>query len=283
MPHRIGKKEDVGAALLRLVWEDIGGARALVTGSGPAEKRIHRARQRLKRARSALRVLRPALGDKAVRAAARIRDAARLLASARDADAAAASARSLKAVAENQDVGFERVVAALDHEAQSTHSQATPIGEVVHLLKAAEGDVSTAPDDLDGEDLFDRAIDRAFRRGSAAMRRATLSLATPDFHRWRKEVKDLWHLIRLARRRLPPRATALAKRLEDLSEFLGLDHDHAMLAERLALSPTGDPALMQQLSLIAKQRRVLEADAFALGNRLYRKKLKKFRRGVRLD
>jgi CHAD domain-containing protein len=286
MPHRIGGKEDIGAALLRLVSEDIDAARDLVTGPGPAETRIHRARRKLKRARSALRVLRPALGDKAIAAAAQIRDAARLLARARDADAAAASARSLKAVADNhnagEDVGLERVVAALDYEARSTHSQATPVADVVDLLKLAERQISAGPDDLDGAELYERAVNRGYRRGRAAMRAATLTLATPDLHRWRKTVKDLWHLTRLARKRLPARMTALAKRLEELSELLGLDHDHAMLAERLALSPTGDPALMQQLSLIAKRRRALEAEAFTLGNRLYRGPPKKFRKRMRL-
>jgi CHAD domain-containing protein len=286
VPHRIRGKEDIGTALLRLVSEDIGAARSLVIGSGPAETRIHRARQKLKRARSALRVLRPALGDKAVAAAAQIRDAARLLARARDADAAAASARSLKAVADNhsigEDVGLERVVATLDYEARSTHSRAMPVTKVVGLLKLAERQISAAPDDLDGMELFERAIDRGYRRGRAAMRSAMLSLSTPDLHRWRKTVKDLWHLTRLARKRLPARSAALAKRLDDLSELLGLDHDHAMLAERLALSPTGDPALMQQLSLIAKRRRALEAEAFTLGNRLYRKPPKEFRKRMRL-
>jgi len=286
MPHRIGRKEEVGAALLRLLSEDIGAARSLVSGSEPAETRIHRARRRLKRARSALRVLRPAFGDKAVDAAVHIRDAARLLASARDADAAAASARNLKAIADNQsvshDAGLDRVVAALDHEARSTHSQAMPIAEVVGLLDAAERKISIAPANLDGADLFERALHRGYRRGRAAMRRAMLSLATPDLHRWRKSVKDLWHLIGLARKRLPGRTIALAKHLDELSELLGHDHDHAVLAERLALSPTGDPALMQQLALIAKRRRALEAEAFALGNRLYREKPKRFRKRMRL-
>jgi hypothetical protein len=48
------------------------------------------------------------------------------------------------------------------------------------------------------------------------------------------------------------------------------------------LSPTGDPALLEQLSLIAKERRTLEAEAFALGERIYRDKPKKFRRRMSL-
>ena len=75
----------------------------------------------------------------------------------------------------------------------------------------------------------------------------------------------------------------MAAKLGRLGETLGLDHDHAMLAERLALSPTGDPALMRQLSLIARERRSLEAESFALGAELYKRKPRKLARRIRLE
>jgi CHAD domain-containing protein len=282
MPHRIGKREDVAAGLARLIADDLAAARHVLAGNGPAEARIHRARQRLKRVRSVLRVLRPILGARAARSMGRLRNAARLLAGARDADAAAASARSIKAATANENAGFDRVVAYLDYEARETHAQAVSTDEAIKLLAATERDLARAPSDFDGAALLEKAIDKTFRRGRAARRRAEFSLATPDLHHWRKLVKELWHLLRLARKRLPKRAGALSARLERLGELLGLDHDHAVLAERLALSPAGDPALLHQLSLIAKERRALEAEAFALGARIYRDKPKKFRRRMRL-
>ena len=114
------------------------------------------------------------------------------------------------------------------------------------------------------------------------MRRAETSLATPDLHRWRKAVKDLWHLLVLARKRLPRGMGPIADRLQRLSELLGQDHDHAVLAEKLALSPTGDPALMRQLALIARERRRLESEAFALGAAVYRKRPRRFVKRTRL-
>jgi len=282
MPHRIGKREDIGAGLARLIADDLAAARRALVTDGPAEARIHRARQRLKRVRSVLRVLRPEIGARATRSIGRLRDAARLLAGARDADAAAASARSIKAAQAGDNAGFDRVVAYLDYEARETHARAVSTDEAVRLLTAAERDLQRMPADIDGTALLEKAIDKTFRRGRTARRRAEFSLATPDLHRWRKLVKELWHLVRLARKRLPTRAGALAARLERLGELLGLDHDHAVLAERLALSPGGDPALLHQLSLIAKERRALEAEAFALGARIYRDKPKTFRRRMRL-
>jgi CHAD domain-containing protein len=282
MPHRIGKHEDIGAALVRLIADDLAATRSMLRESGPAEAKVHRARQRLKRVRSMLRVLRPALGRRARHAADKVREAARLLAGARDADAAAASARSLRAAAAGEDAGFDRVVAKLDLEVQSSHGQDVAIKQVFKLLDAAEHDLGPATEPLDGTDLLRRAIDRAYRRGCKARHRATFSLATPDLHRWRKSVKDLWHLLRLARKRLPSRAGVMATRLERLSELLGLDHDHALLAEKLALSPASDPALMQQLAVIARQRRALEAEAFALGAHLCRYRPKEFQRKLPL-
>ena len=102
------------------------------------------------------------------------------------------------------------------------------------------------------------------------MLRAETSLATPDLHQWRKAVKQLWFLLRLDRKRLPKHGDRIAAELERLGELLGTDNDHAMLAEKLALSPTGDVSLMGQLSLIARRRNALEAEAFDLGAKIYK-------------
>ena len=113
------------------------------------------------------------------------------------------------------------------------------------------------------------------------MRRARLSLATPDLHSWRKNVKDLWHLVALAERRISRKGQRLAPVLDRLANLLGLDHDHAVLADRLALSPTGDLSLMAQLALVADRRRELEAEAFELGEEVYGEPPTAFVRGLR--
>jgi CHAD domain-containing protein len=282
MPHRIGKHENIGLALMRLMVADLAAARADLNDAGPPPLGVHRARQRLKRVRSILRALRPTLGAHVSNISGQLRDAGRFLADAGDTVAAAESARSLMAVADTEGAGLERVVAMLDREALNRDRRAVSFAEVVGLLAVAEREIADLDDDVDGDSLLRRAIDRAYRRGRTAMRRATFSLSTPDLHEWRKAVKDLWYLIRLARKRLPSTIAEQASQLKRLGETLGRDHDHAMLAERLALSPEGDPALMQQLSLIANQRLVLESEAFALGAKVYRRKPKTLRRQLRI-
>jgi hypothetical protein len=159
-------------------------------------------------------------------------------------------------------------------QAAEAHREATPVDEVGRRLEQVERGFEPDPDHVDGVELLEQGIARSYRKGRSAMRRARSSLATPDLHRWRKAVKDLWHLLRLGRKRLPRETHSVAPKLKRLGEVLGLDHDHAMLAERLALSPDADPSLMRQLALIAGERRRLESEAFGLADQLYHRKPK---------
>ncbi len=283
MGDRLGKNDDIAPGLLRLLNIDLHAAIAGLTDDGPLDARIHKVRQRLKRVRSLLRVLEPAFGEQAIAARRNVAAAARLLARARDADVAAASARVLarETAAGEEDIGFAMVAERLDHEAARMHQKKTPLSEVRKRLTAISGAIAQFDADFDGREMLAKALERAYRKGRRGMRRAETSLATPDLHLWRKDVKHLWHLVRLARSRLPDRSARLAKRLDRLSEVLGLDHDHAMLAEKLALSPTGDLSLMRQLAVIAERRRGLEAEALDLGGRVFKRPPKEFAKDLK--
>ncbi|HET7717664.1 MAG TPA: CHAD domain-containing protein [Bauldia sp.] len=282
MAHRIGRREPVGKALWRLLGDDIEKARQALAGNGPREERIHRARQRLKRARSALTVMEPALGAAADEIRKMLSGAGRMLGGARDADVAAATARGLRAGISNGDAGLDRVVAVLESRAEEAHRHDTPIETVVDRLRHAEARLASAVFEIDGEKLFARALLRSYAKGRKAMRQAEETLSTPDLHTWRKDVKDLWHLVRLGRKRVPAKIAKMGKRLERLGDLLGRDHDHAVLAEKLALAPDADHSLMRQLAMIAAERRALEKEAFAIGSRLYRRKPKAFAAKARL-
>ena len=283
MAHRIGKSEKVGPALWRLLRGDIVGAReALASGNGSRDEQVHRARQQLKRARSTLSVLKPVLGHHARDLKRSIAAAARLLAGARDADVVAATARSLReTVGASDDAGLNRVVAELDRKAEEAHRHDTPVDEVIERLSLIDTAIDGLSCRIDGEALFERAIAAAYADGRKAMTRARSSLSTPDLHAWRKEVKVLWHLVRLGRKRLARSIRDTADDLNRLGDVLGYDHDHAVLAERLALAPDADHSLMRQLSMIAKERQSLEKEAFTLGEIIYRPKPKTFARKAR--
>jgi CHAD domain-containing protein len=252
--------------------DEIAGAQAALAGDD-AEKRIHRARQRLKRVDSLLRVLEPASPAAAASAKQALRAAAHLLAGTRDADVMVASARGLREIAGRRDNGaLDRVVAELSRGAAEAHERRGPEIRAGERLKAAEAALHRLPRSIDGAALLEWGLARSYRRGYRAMVQARSSLATPDLHHWRKAVKDYWNLVRIARKRLPRSVVGSAAGFARLGDLLGLDHDHAVLADRLALSPEPDPGLMRHLSLIARERRRLEEEAFRLGERLYRRR-----------
>ena len=263
--------------------EDLQAAARDFRDAASREERVHRVRQRLKRVRTVLRVLEPVFGERATTIRRDLSETARLLSRARDADVAAESARNLAAtVVRGDDLGLGRVVSALDEEAARAHHERTPIGEINRRLASAIAAISTFNSEFDGVDLIDGALRRTYGRGRRAMLRAETSLATPDLHHWRKSVKQLWFLLRLDRKRLPKHGGRIAADLERLGELLGTDNDHAMLAEKLALSPTGDVSLMSQLSLIARRRNALEAEAFDLGAKIYKNAPARFMERLKL-
>ena len=285
VPHRMDKDEDIAAALLRLARDDLTAARRELTGGKAREARIHGVRQRLKRVRTLLRVFEAGAGEGARAARRTLTSIARMLAGARDADVAAASARELAATTPRAvELGFDRIVATLDEEAVRAHHEKPAPDEVDRLLAALLADVAAlAGDGQDGRVLLAEGLEQAYRRGRRWMRRARVTLATPELHSWRKNVKDLWHLLSLAHRRVSRKGQRIEPVLERLGDLLGLDHDHAVLAERLALSPTGDLALMAQLALIADRRREFEAEAFELGDDIYADLPKAFMHSLQLS
>ena len=282
VPARIDKDEDLALALLRLAGDDLAAARRELGGNATRARRVHGARQRLKRVRTILRLFEAAPGAGAKAARQSLTGIARMLAGARDADVAVASARELAATTPRAaELGFDRIVADLEQEAASAHRDRTPLAEIDRKLAALADEVAALAGGLaDGPALLEEGLERAYRRGRRWMRQAQLSLGTPELHSWRKAVKDLWHLLSLTHQRISRKGHKLEPVLDRLSNLLGLDHDHAVLAEKLALSPTGDLALMAQLSLIADRRRELEAEAFELGQAVYGESPKAFIRGL---
>lgn len=279
MAYRIGKDEHIAAGLLRILREDLDAAERAFRASDRREQRVHEVRRRLKRIRTILRIVEPAFGEQAAETRRLLSEAGRLLASARDADVAAASARALAETAEGVDtLGFARVADTLGREAAEAHRQRTPVGQIMMLFATAGASIASMEPGFDGTRLFDRSIRRVYLRGRRAMKKARVSLATADLHAWRKQAKQLGYHFALGRERLPKAARRLEEHLDALGDVLGADNDHALLAEKLALMPSADLSLMSQLSAISTRRQRLEADAFALGEKIYRRKADAFAR-----
>jgi len=118
--------------------------------------------------------------------------------------------------------------------------------------------------------VIEPALKESYRRGRAARERAACKPFPENFHDWRKHVKDLWHYFRLLQPAWPAEIRAMTEDLEILGEYLGDDHDLALLQAFVAGHFEGDSRDAAPLDrLINLRQKKLRAAALKLGSRLY--------------
>jgi excisionase family DNA binding protein len=120
--------------------------------------------------------------------------------------------------------------------------------------------------------VFREGLQRTYTRGRTAMSSAYTQPGSEIFHEWRKRAKYLWHQIEILEALWPKVFTMMADELHTLSDYLGDDHDLAVLRAMILNQVKGfgdERELMRLVSLIDRERLELEALARPLGERLY--------------
>jgi CHAD domain-containing protein len=248
---------------------------------------IHGARKDLKKLRAVARLLRRELGDDLYRAENQLyRDAGRRLSPTRDAEVKLETLEGLR----------ERFSARLTPAAVGEWQEELERERELAVERARDGAAIAAarwtvelgreriaawPLQADSWKLVGPGIDRSYRRGRRAMRRAAEEPGGEILHEWRKRAKDLWYHLRILRDASP---TALADRVEladELSNELGDWHDLAVLREDLLGRELPAPLRPALLAAIAARQAELASAAFELGERLYAEWPKAFRREMR--
>jgi CHAD domain-containing protein len=225
---------------------------------------VHGARKQLKRARATLRLLRSASGDDFYRREnIAARDAARLLSSARDDEVLG---KALDGLLEH----YGRKGNAGTHIARTSRKPITAqLGSIKTSLDRSSIRIQAWSPDSEGWDCIETGLRATYRRARRALRHARADRATGDLHEWRKQTKYLWHQLQI----LTPLATGpvgeLADEFHRLADYLGDEHDLAVLRARAA--PSDDLK-----TLIDRRRQELQDKALTLGERLYSDKSKAF-------
>lgn len=222
---------------------------------------IHGARKQLKRARATLRLLRPAIGDEPYRREnVAARDAARPLSQARDEEVLSQAHHGL----------VERFGSA----ASGVHirrNASAPTPQQLDGIKAALARSISRARAWELEDAnwdcIAKGVRSTYRRARRALRRGRKDRATDDLHEWRKQTKYLWHQLQLLTSLAPGPIGEMADDFHRLADYLGDEHDLAVLRERAATSVKG---------LIDRRREELQDKAFALGERLFADPAKTF-------
>jgi CHAD domain-containing protein len=253
-------------------------------GQLPADEAIHDARKRLKRVRAYLRLLRPALGAAVYRREnTGIRDAARPLTAIRDAKVLVETFDKLieqfrGALDESALGGVRRYLATNQEETRRQVLEEDALKRVMNALAAARVRIKRLRVGKSGWSVLGLGLRRVYRRGRNAFASVLQEPSADNLHEWRKQAKYLWHGLEVFGPLWPVVVDELATETHKLADYLGDDHDLAVLRQRLreVISQFPDLAAVEALmALIDRRRNELQEQAYALGRLLYKEKPKR--------
>ena len=238
---------------------------------------VHEVRKRCKELRGLARLLRPVLGDGYQPFNVEIREAARELSPIRDAQALLSTVEQLQARSGGkkgrhlEPVRIHQNVLAgvATHDLRSDDPRIIRAG--AHL-RAARAMIDSWSLDDDPATVA-AGLERTYRAGRAALKRARKHPEDDPVHEWRKSVKYLWYQARLLEPRDPQRIGPLVADLDRLSDLLGDDHDLAVLAAQLRAAASNgelEPKVAKRgIRLALERQATLRAKALRRGAAVY--------------
>ena len=279
-------KRDVSVpkGLQRLMRKEVGAAMAALASQTPSDESIHDARKSVKKIRSVLRLLQGQLGSAGDREEKRLREAAHVLSALRDADATAETLETLHGRYPTVvDGSVARAVAnGLRARRQRTRKGA---GLLAHKARAAlalaRETVPSAVGRAAGRGAVLAGLSSGYRRARRRLRGLSLESDALRFHALRRGVKTHAHHVRLFES-LHATPKARARSLDRLDEWLGEDHNHAVLRTIILAAPerfgsASASATSAVLGSIVKRQRYLRERSLRLGHRLFAEKPRLFR------
>lgn len=288
MSYRFKSGEALSDGLKRIFREEI--KSALKETRRSAQKRgeaVHEFRKHLKKLRAALRLVADEVGkDRHKQTDRNVRDIAKVVSDLRDAHVRLQTtiqlrgkfgARSFRKI-------FRRIEELLTLEVESFSAAAAGWEkQVVRKLRTLEKQVSQWGLRSVSWKQICSAIATGYRRGQKRLAVA-LKDPTPDnFHRWRKEVKDLCYQLRLLAPLNRVVVEEIAGDAKTLGQLLGRQHDFTFLLSRLDKDRGEeelDGARAKLEKLIRNRRKKLERDAAELGRRFYAEPAKAFAKRI---
>jgi CHAD domain-containing protein len=269
----------------RIIGEWICHASASLSKKQVTDADIHDARKQLKKSRAALRLLRDAIGATTFeRDNAALRDAARPLSAARDSKVLLSVLDELvdRYGLADRKQWLEKFRRELRKE-QRQARQVLTAAQMARQRKALHEIVQRSNRwRMHGEDwqVLGVGLERIYRNGRKKLKVATASRDSEHLHDWRKQVKYLWHELQILQPLWPGVIGELADQTHKLSDYLGDDHDLAVLRDKI----TGNAAAFAEndcgalLALLDRRRRQLQDKALVLGERIFAAKPGEFSR-----
>jgi CHAD domain-containing protein len=288
MGFHLEKDEPVGSGFQRILLEQ---ATRLLEDVASADKdleeAIHEVRKRCKRVRSVARLLRPHAEGLYRQENATFRNVARGLSPFRDADVRLKTFDELVSRAGESDrfAALRKLMRGDDHHGQKELLE-KQLSLTKEEAKAAQQRFENAhmPNDIAFK-LIEPGLRSSYKRGRRAMSRAFAKGREIDFHEWRKRVKDLGYQMRILRELWPALLKRTRSELDKVGDLLGEEHDLTIVrntAVQYADSDISKEDLRDLLTLAERRKIELQAEAQAIGRRVYAERPRDFVRRIQI-
>ncbi|MGH8211523.1 MAG: CHAD domain-containing protein [Steroidobacteraceae bacterium] len=243
---------------------------------------IHAARKELKKARAALRLLRDALGESTYkRENTALRDAARPLSAVRDGRVLLDVLSSLakyygSPAAALQLTKFQRILSRRRTQLRAkVLNKSGPLRGTRKTLHQVRSRSDRWHVGRHGWSILGAGLKRTYSKGRQALQQVRIQPANERLHEWRKQAKYFWYQLQMLEPLRPGPLGELADETHKLADFLGDDHDLAVLREQAEGARAVFPTAASQRALVAlieRRRERLQEKALRLAQRLYAEK-----------
>ena len=286
MTARLDRDGSPARALRDILHEQVRDAFDALAGQRISDHAVHEARQGIKKARATLRLLRDAISDEEYRREnAVLRDAAQPLSGRRDATVLIDTLRRMvKAGGGGRIRNSTRAfgLALKQERQQATRASRARAGGIVsarNALRLQRTRVSRLALTGGKWSIIEAALRRVYANGRRCMREARRQPIAENLHEWRKQVKYLRYELRLLEPAWPGVIGELVDQAHHLSDYLGDDHDLAVLRRKVkdyAKELTETNGVEDVVPVIDRCRERLQTKALVLGARVYEERPRRF-------
>jgi len=233
---------------------------------------IHTARVTFKKIRTIIRLVRYELGRERYKQENRLfREAGLMLANARD---SFVKQQTLRRIAISADVLLE--VECYLPKSDYDLEQSEKVQQVVTWLEKAYDSVDEWTFQGQSHNQVTRSSRELYKHGKKRLQKAIDSYDDEDFHEWRKAAKHLYYFIKLMTPINPDMLMPYDRELSLLSEYIGNDHDLAILKKDLKKSTESGRVMEKLLVQIEIEQTELKTNAVILGRKIYAEKPDEF-------
>lgn len=255
------------------------GREALTEPVDDDEDSIHTARKQFKKMRGLIRLVRDTIGKKKYRQEnVFFRDLGRELSPVRDSHAIIESLMKLKEHCSDDWVldNFSVIKWELEKHLNESHQTQEQLQnrkkKVREKLEKSYQRVANWPEIPHAFGSLEGGLFRVYQRGYNDFHQSYENPTTENLHDWRKRTKYLWYHYRLTGMLWPAVFEPLGEEVHKLSDYLGDDHDLAVLKDALRsdqLPFTLREPVSRLVTCLNNRRQKLQEQAFIAGRRIY--------------